>query len=101
VGSTEEDLLRPEFAREVPITSERAESKTFRLSGRLSITFTVGLAGIVCEWNPRMRALDRTESRAYCAARDEMMQRLANLIDGKVLTVELGTGRRIVHAPKR
>jgi len=83
------------------MTSEGAERKTFRLSAQLSVEFTVGLGGMTCEWMPKFpRRLSVEEVEAYRAARDEMSQRLANLHGGPVLTVEAGTGKKVVHEPE-
>jgi hypothetical protein len=79
----------------------KAEHKTFRLSPRLAVTFTVGAAGMVCEWDPRIpRELSAPEVEAYRTARDEMAQRQAELVGGRVLTVELPTGPARLHEPK-
>ena len=50
--------------------SEAAESRTFRLSRRVSVTLTVGLGGLVVEWEPDMpERLTAKELRRYRVAR--------------------------------
>ena len=77
--------------------SERAESKTFRLSKRLSVEITVGPGGCACEWDPDVPThLTAKELRRYRQARDEMVQRLAQMLGcGSALIVEAGGGRGI------
>ena len=71
--------------------SERAFTKTFRLSGRLSIEMTVGPAGYTCEWDPDIPIqLTAREQRRYLRARHEMMRRLAEMLGGTVLVVMRG-----------
>jgi len=70
--------------------SESAEIKTFRLSRRLSVEITVGVAGMVCEWAPAMPdQLTAKELRRYRAARNEILQRLAERIGAAVVLVEV------------
>jgi hypothetical protein len=71
------------------LKSEAAVSKAFKLSRRLSVEFTIGPAGFVCEWDPDVPTrLTPREERRYLQARDEMMQRLATLIGGRVLSID-------------
>ena len=52
--------------------SEAAETKTYRLSKRLTVTITVGSGGLVCEWDPDLPAkLTEKERRRYWQARHE------------------------------
>jgi hypothetical protein len=68
--------------------SEAAESKTFRLSKKLSVEITVGLGGMVCEWIPAQpKNLSPQELRRYRVARDEMLERLSARIGGRVLCI--------------
>lgn len=70
--------------------SEAAETKTFRLSKRLSVEITVGAGGMTCEWDPDMPdKLTDKELRRYRAARAEMLQRLAAMAGVAVALVEL------------
>lgn len=69
--------------------SEAAESKTFRLSLRLSVEITVGAGGFVCEWMPEMpKRMTARELRAYRKARHEMLARLAKKVGAAVVCVE-------------
>jgi hypothetical protein len=68
--------------------SEAAETKTFRLSKRLSVEITAGPGGFVCEWSATKKLTNR-ELRRYRAAREEMLQRLSEKIGGKVLVLEM------------
>jgi len=70
--------------------SEQAESKTFRLSRRLSVEITVGAGGMVVEWHPEMPdKLTAKELRRYRAARHEMLLRLSERTGGAVVCIEL------------
>lgn len=70
--------------------SEAAETKTFRLSKRLSVEITVGTGGIVCEWDPELpERLTAKELRRYRAARAEMLKCLAERVGGGVVCVEV------------
>jgi hypothetical protein len=69
--------------------TEAAESRTFRLSRRVSVEMTVGPGGFVVEWTPAMPArLTSKELRRYRAARHEMVSRLAERLGGTVLVVD-------------
>jgi hypothetical protein len=68
-----------------------AETKSFRLSGRLVVDITVGPAGLVCEWEPSApRKLTRLEKQAYTKARDEMLARPSEMIGGRVAIIRVG-----------
>lgn len=72
------------------LLSEQAERETFRLSRRLSVEITVGVGGIVCEWDPDMpEELTAKELRRYRAARHEMLQQLAKATGGAVICMEV------------
>jgi hypothetical protein len=69
--------------------SEAAETKTFRLSKRLAVTITVGVSGLVCEWDPGLPAkLTAKELRRYRAARHKMVSSLAERTGGMVVVVD-------------
>jgi hypothetical protein len=80
--------------------TEKDDTKQFRLSRRLQVTITVGFGGMVCEWDPRP-ALPMTvqEIAAYRVARDEMTRRHAEIVGGRVLTVEQMSGRTYIGEP--
>lgn len=68
---------------------QAGESKTFRLSRRLSVEITVGAGGMTCEWDPELpKRLTGGELRRYRAARAEMVSRLAERLGGAVIVVE-------------
>lgn len=70
--------------------SEAAESKSFRLSRRLSVEITLGAGGMVCEWDPSMPdRLTAKELRRYRTARAEMLRRLADRLGVNVGCVEV------------
>jgi hypothetical protein len=70
--------------------TEAAESKTFRLSRRLSVEITAGAGGLVAEWQPDMPdRLTAKELRRYRAARHEMAARLAERLGRAVVLLEL------------
>jgi hypothetical protein len=70
--------------------SEAAQRQTFRLSKRLSVEMTAGLAGFSCEWAPAKPArLTAKELRRYRAARAVMAARLAEATGKRVLVIEL------------
>jgi hypothetical protein len=72
------------------MTSEKAVTKTFRLSDKLSVEMTVGPAGFTCEWIPDVpQQLTRQERRAYLRARQEMFGRLAGIVGGAVAVVDV------------
>ncbi len=72
------------------IYSEKALTQSFRLSKRVRVDITVGPNGAVCEWDPaRPATLTTKELRRYRAARDSMLRRLADVIGGRVLLVEV------------
>lgn len=76
------------------MTTDRAEAKTFRLSRRLSVEFTVGATGMLCEWDPAPPdALTKKELRAYRAARSQMLARFAEIVGVRVACVEIGSER--------
>ncbi|MBN1379688.1 MAG: hypothetical protein JXA04_10690 [Gammaproteobacteria bacterium] len=71
------------------MNSEYAESKTFRLSENLSVAFTVGPAGFCCEWTQDIpESLSAEELRLYKVARNEMLRRLAQRMNGNVICVD-------------
>lgn len=73
-----------------PVKTEFAESKTFRLSKRLTVEVTVGACGLLCEWTPSLpKRLTGREMTAYRTARDQMLERLADRLGGRVLIVEV------------
>ena len=60
--------------------SERAETKTYRLSKRLSVEITVGPDGWCCVWEPALpERFTKKETSRYLRARREMLQRLADM----------------------
>ena len=72
------------------LKGEKAESKTFRLSRRLSVEITAGAGGMVVEWDLATPDwLTARELRRYRAARAEMVKRLAGRIGAAVAVVEL------------
>ena len=69
--------------------TEAAETKTFRLSSRLTVEITLGLGGMACEWSPRPpTAMTAKELKRYRAARDAMLARLAERTGLRVAVVE-------------
>jgi hypothetical protein len=59
------------------MTASLATSKTVRLSRRLSVTITVSMAGMTCEWNPELPEQMTTKELArYRKARDELVASL-------------------------
>ena len=59
----------------------KAESKTFRLSRRLSIEITAGVEGMVVEWDPSIPyELTANESVEYHKAMAEMLAGIAAVI---------------------
>ncbi len=88
--------MSPKCPLYVPIVAlgctmtEAAESKTFRLSRRLSVRITVGTDGMAVEWDPKQSdKLTAKELRRYRAARQEMLERLAKSAGGAVVCVEI------------
>jgi hypothetical protein len=72
------------------VTAEWAEQKTVRLSRRLTVDLTLGLAGMTCEWSPAMPArLTKKELQAYRRARNELAAIVAARLGGSVLIVEV------------
>jgi len=72
------------------LASEAAESKTFRLSRRLTVEITVGLGGLVCEWTPTVPSkLTDKELKRYPRGRDELLARLAHRLGSSVAVVEV------------
>lgn len=70
--------------------SEHAERQTFRLSDRVSVEITAGLAGFVVEWVPALpKNLTVVELRRYREARDGMLHRLAERLGSTVLCIEV------------
>jgi len=77
--------------------AEWALTKEVRLSGRLSLTMTIGPGGFVCEWEPDrpdllgIKDLTETEWARYRAARAEMLCALADKqgLKGNIPVVEL------------
>lgn len=64
--------------------SERAVAKTFKLSPRLSVTFTVGPAKVIREWNPEEPdKLTATELRLYRKACAEMTERWVEMLESE------------------
>jgi hypothetical protein len=60
--------------------TETAETKTYRLSKRLSVDITVDPGGWYCIWDPAMpKQLTKKEKSRYRRARQEMFQRLADM----------------------
>jgi hypothetical protein len=71
------------------MTAELGESRTFRLSQRLTVELTVSGIGITAEWQPGLPAkLTTKEMRRYRQARDSMLQRLADRTGGVVAVLE-------------
>ena len=72
------------------MTSERAVTKTFRLSDRFAVEITVGPQGWTTEWLPDIPdSLTRKERRAYLRARREMLARLSGMVGGSVAVFDL------------
>lgn len=72
-----------------PLKTEFAESKTFRLSKRLTVEVTVGTGGLLCEWTPSLpKRLTGRELVAYRTARDQMLERLAVRLGRSYMVVE-------------
>jgi hypothetical protein len=70
--------------------TERAITKTFRLSDQLSVDITVGPNNYLCEWTPAVpRKLTRQEMRAYERAREQMLDKLSEMVGGKVMMLTL------------
>ncbi|RRQ22912.1 hypothetical protein D6C00_13900 [Thiohalobacter thiocyanaticus] len=78
------------------MASEAAETRTYRLSHRLTVEITAGPGGMVCEWDPaRPERLTGKELKAYRRARQEVLQRLAERTGSNVLVLEMeGMNRR-------
>ena len=73
-----------------PVKTEFAESKTFRLSKRLTVEVTVGACGLLCEWTPSLpKRLTGGEMAAYRSARDQMLGRLAVRLGRSYMVVEV------------
>ena len=72
-------------------SGERAVTKTYRLSRRLTVDMTVGAGGLfTCEWSPDIpRSMSRKEQKRYLAARSEMLKLLADMLGGGVAVVDL------------
>jgi len=71
------------------MSAEVAETKTVRLSDRLTVTLSVSPLGITAEWSPYIPSrLSGGELRRYRQARDEMLARLASRVGGGVLLIE-------------
>ncbi|OGI41829.1 MAG: hypothetical protein A2150_00500 [Candidatus Muproteobacteria bacterium RBG_16_64_11] len=72
------------------MTAETAETKTFRLSHRLSVELSVSRIGLSAEWSPDLpvNGLTPGELRRYREARREMLERLAQKLGGAVIVVE-------------
>ena len=69
------------------------ETRTFRLSGRLSVDLTVSPVGITAEWTPASpKSLDGgmtpREVHHYRRARKLMLSRLAQELGGSIVVVE-------------
>ena len=72
------------------MTAESAESRTYRLSPRLSVTFTLGMTAMCCEWDPEQpTALTAVELERYRSARNEMVERLSKRRGINALVVEI------------
>jgi hypothetical protein len=68
--------------------SELAKTKTFKLSPRLSVTFTLRDGGIDAVWDPTLPArLTDAEAQEYRRTRGIMLERLAQKIGGAVICV--------------
>jgi hypothetical protein len=79
------------------MTSEKAVTKSFRLSDRLSVEMTVGPAGFTCEWSPEVpHELSRRERRAYMRARNEMLRKLVEIVGGDVAVVDVDSDGRLL-----
>ena len=72
------------------MSAESVESKTFRLSRRLSVTLSVSRVGITAEWIPELptKGLTPGELKRYRGARDEMLPKLAEQLGGAVVLVD-------------
>jgi hypothetical protein len=70
--------------------SEAAETKTFKLSERLTVDITINRDNLLMEWVPDIPAhLTRSERRRYVRARDAMIERMAEITGARILVVEL------------
>ena len=70
--------------------TDKAAAKTFRLSKRLAVEITVGAGGMTCEWDPAMPAkLTAKELDRYRQGRNEMLRRLAEMVGGNVVMIEI------------
>ena len=71
--------------------SEKAETKTFRLSKRVSVEITVGAGGWCCLWDPAFpEQLTKKEVGRYVRARREMFQRLADMTGETFVLADAG-----------
>lgn len=71
------------------MNTENAKAKTFRLSDRLSVEITVGVGGLVCEWDPDLpERLTEEELTNYRKARSEMLAGLSEIIGLPITIVE-------------
>lgn len=70
---------------------DHSETKTVRLSRRLTVTLTASRLGITAEWIPEIpRDLTPKEMRRYRQARDGMLRRLGERLGCSVVVVEVG-----------
>ncbi|GMR20199.1 MAG: hypothetical protein BMS9Abin36_0794 [Gammaproteobacteria bacterium] len=71
------------------MTAESVDTKTFRLSRRLSVELSVSSIGIVAEWLPDPPdKLTYGELSKYRKARGVMLERLADKLGGAVVLIE-------------
>ncbi len=71
------------------MTAESANTKTFRLSRRLSVEISVSRIGITAEWIPAtpVKLTDGELSR-YRTARTEMLKKLSEKLGGNIVVIE-------------
>ena len=71
--------------------TECAETKTYRLSKRVSVEITVGSSGWCCLWDPALpEQLTKKEADRYVRARREMFQRLADMTGETFVLADAG-----------
>ena len=71
------------------MTAESTDSKTFRLSRRLSVALSVSRLGIAAEWIPATPdKLTDSELNRYRTARTEMLKRLSDKLGGNIVVIE-------------
>ena len=72
------------------MTAHAGETKTFRLSDRLSVDITASPIGIVVEWDPEIpEDLTTTELLAYRRARHEVLEHLSQRLGKRIGVIEI------------